>query len=58
MVIPEECVEAFNEDGHRWALDYMKRVYKTDIVKLEDAVKLIREDDPDPDGIYEACFRT
>jgi len=48
VVIPEECVEAFNEDGHRWALDYMKRVYKTDIVKLEDAVKLIREDDPDP----------
>jgi len=57
IIIPEDCVEAFTEEGHKWALDYMRRIYKAEILKLEDVLKRI-EDDPDPPNPGERMIRT
>ncbi len=41
VVVVEDCVEAFTEEGHRWALDYMKRVYGAKIVRSEEIEKIL-----------------
>ncbi len=41
LIIVEDCVEAFTEEGHRWALEYMKRVYGAKLARLEEAIREI-----------------
>ncbi len=39
IVVVEDCVEAFTEEGHKSALEYMKRIYGAKIVKLSELLK-------------------
>jgi nicotinamidase-related amidase len=43
IIVPEDCVEAFTEQGHREALDYMGRVYGAQIMKLEELIRRLEE---------------
>ncbi len=39
LIVVEDCVEAFTEEGHRWALEYMKKIYGAKIMKSEELIK-------------------
>ncbi len=39
VVVVSDCVESFTEEGQRWGLDYMRRVYGAKIVESSELVK-------------------
>ena len=41
VVVVKDCVESFTEEGQKWALEYMGKVYGVKIVSLEEAIKML-----------------
>jgi len=39
IIVPEDCVEAINEQSQKAALNYLKRVYGTEITKADEIMK-------------------
>jgi nicotinamidase-related amidase len=39
IIVPEDCVEAINEQTQKAALDYLKRIYGCEITKADEIIK-------------------
>ena len=39
VVVPEDCVEAFDDAAHQQGLEYLKMCYKAEVLKAEELVK-------------------
>lgn len=39
VVVPEDCVEAFTEEDHRWGLEYMRKFYNAEITTCEEVLR-------------------
>ena len=39
IIVPEDCVEAINEQTQKAALDYLKRIYGSEITRADEIMK-------------------
>ncbi len=39
IIVLEDCVEAFDEESHKFALNYMQKIYKARIIKSDEFLK-------------------
>lgn len=41
IVVPKDCVEAFTEEGHKRAIEYMEKVYGAQITTSDELIKTL-----------------